>query len=250
MNRDEAKNILLLYRPGTADEGAPQVVEALALAKSDAELAHWLEEHSARQSALRAKFQDIAAPEGLMEQIVSEQRAAERRISRRRNLLVAAVAAVGLVVLASLWFPSRPADDTFAIYKSRMVSGALRGYSMDLVTNNSAAIRSYLTQNQAPDNYVLPGPLQQAEVVGCAVQSWHGAKVSMICFRTGKPLPPGQQTDMWLFVVDRISVKDAPGTALAQLAPENRLITAAWTQDGKLYLLGTAGDEQIIRQYL
>ena len=33
MNRDEAKNILLLYRPGTADAEDPQIAEALALAE-------------------------------------------------------------------------------------------------------------------------------------------------------------------------------------------------------------------------
>lgn len=250
MNRDEAKNILLLYRPGTADDGDPQVVEALALVKTDPELARWFAEHSARQKALRVKFQEITVPEGLKEQIISEQRAAERRSSWRRNSLVVAAVVVGLMVLAVLWFPSRPSDDTFAIYRSRMVSGALRGYSMDLVTNNPSAIRSYLAQKKAPADYVLPAPLKQVELAGCAVQRWHGRKVTMICFRTGKPLPPGQQSDMWLFVVDRASVKELPNVASARVAPVNRLITAAWTQGDKLYLLGTAGDAQMIRQYL
>ena len=35
MNRDEAKTILLLYRPGTADAGDPEISAALALAKQD-----------------------------------------------------------------------------------------------------------------------------------------------------------------------------------------------------------------------
>lgn len=250
MNRDEAKNILSLYRPGTADEDDPQIAEALGLAKSDAELAHWLEEHSARQKALRAKFREIAVPEGLKEQIISEQKAAERRRRWQRSALTAAVALVGLLILSALWIPSRPADDTFAIYRSRMISGALRGYSMDLVTNDATAIRAYLAQKMAPADYVLPAPLQRVAVSGCAVQRWHGAKVSMICFRTGQPLPPGQESDMWLFVVDRASVKALPAMTSPEAAPVNRLITAAWVQGGKLYLLGTSGDEQVIRQYL
>ena len=65
MNRDEAKNFLLLYRPGTADADDPQIAGALALAKRDPELARWLEEHCARQEALRAKFREITVPEGL-----------------------------------------------------------------------------------------------------------------------------------------------------------------------------------------
>lgn len=250
MNRDEAKQILLLYRPGTADDADPQIAGALALARNDPELARWLEEQLARQTAVRAKFQEIPVPAGLKEQIISEQRAAERRTSRRRKTLAAAAALAGMFVLLVWLLPARPTDNTFAIYRSRMISSALRGYAMDLVTNNPAAIRRYLAQRQAPANYDLPLPLQKREVAGCAVQRWQGANVSMICFRTGRPLPPGQQSDLWLFIVDRNSMRDAPGNTATQLAPVNRLMTATWTEGGKLYLLGTAGDEQAIRQYL
>jgi hypothetical protein len=250
MNRDEAKQILLLYRPGTADDGDPQIAGALALARNDPELARWLEEQLARQTAVRAKFQEIPVPAGLKEQIISEQRAAERRTSRRRKTLAAATALAGMFVLLVWLLPARPTDNTFAIYRSRMISSALRGYAMDLATNNPAAIRRYLAQRQAPANYDLPLALQKREVAGCAVQRWQGANVSMICFRTGRPLPPGQQSDLWLFIVDRNSMRDAPGNTATQLAPVNRLMTASWTEGGKLYLLGTAGDEQAIRQYL
>lgn len=250
MNREQAKAILLLYRPGLTDDGDPEVAEALALTKSDPELARWFEEYCARQNALRAKFQEINIPEGLKEQIVSEQKARERRMSWRRNLVVASVVLVGMIALAVFWRPTLPADDTFPIYRSRMARGALRGYPMDLATNSPVAVRAYLAREQAPADYVLPAPLQRAELVGCAVQSWQGAKVSMICFRTGKPLSPGQQSDMWLFVVERASVKEAPDTAIAQLAPVNRLTTAVWTQGDKLYLLGMEGDEQAVRRFL
>ena len=83
MNRDEAKTILLLYRPGTADADDPQIAEALALAKQDPELARWLEEHCARQEALRAKFRQITVPAGLKEQIISEQAARSKPAFRR-----------------------------------------------------------------------------------------------------------------------------------------------------------------------
>jgi len=72
----------------------------------------------------------------------------------------------------------------------------------------------------------------------------------MICFRTGKPLPPGQQADLWLFVADRASMKGAPDAASPQFAKVNQLVTATWSQDGKLYLLATEGDEQVLRKFL
>ena len=250
MNREEAKTILLLYRPETADSGDPQIAEALALAKQDPELARWLDEHCARQNALRTKFRQIEIPAGLKEQIISERAAQEKIIFWQRNFAPAAAVVmaiiIGLIIRAPFWFHSR-ADDTFAIYRSRMVSTALRGYAMDLAANNPAQLRTYLAQNRAPANFILPAALQQVAVTGCAIEHWQGAKVSMICFHDGKPNAPG---DLWLFVIDRASVKNAPANASPQLSKVSQLITATWTQDDKLYLLGTEGDAQTIRRFL
>ncbi|MGA2280501.1 MAG: hypothetical protein ABSG80_09390 [Verrucomicrobiota bacterium] len=253
MNRDEVKTILLLYRPGTTDAGDPEIAAALALAKQDPELTRWLVEHCARQEALRTGFRQITAPAGLKEQIISEQAAQEKIISWRQNaiLAAAAVVVVVLVVLTPLWFQHRGKEETLAIYRSRMAGIALRGpYLMDLATNNPAAIRAYLAQKQAPSDYVLPAPLEKTAVTGCAIEGWQGAKVSMICFRTGKPLPPGQQSDLWLFVIDRFTVKNAPPTGSRQFVQVNKLMIVTWTQGDKLYVLGMEGDEQTLQQYL
>jgi uncharacterized membrane protein YbaN (DUF454 family) len=251
VNLDEAKTILLLYRPGTADANDPQIARALGLAKQDPELTRWLVEHCARQEALRAGFRKITAPAGLKEQIISEQAAQEKIISWRQNAVLAVAAVVvALVVLAPLWFQHRGNEETFAICRSRMAGVALRGYTMDLATNNPAQVRAYLAQNHAPSDYVLPAPLEKTAVTGCAIEGWQGAKVSMICFHTGKPLPPGQQSDLWLFVIDRSTVKNAPPMGSRQFVQVNKLMTVTWTEGDKLYVLGTEGDEQTLRQYL
>jgi hypothetical protein len=251
VNRDEAKNILLLYRHGTADADDPQTAEALALAHRDPELARWLEIHCARQFVLREKFRQIAAPAGLKEQIISEQTALKKTTFRREKFTLAAMAALVLLVAsAAFWFSQRGHDDTLAIYQNRMVGVALRGYAMDLLTNNPEQIRAYLAQNHAPADFVLPAALKQLALTGCAVEGWQGVKVSMICFRTGKPPAPGGQSDLWLFVVDRASVRNPPTGDSPQVVKINRLITATWSQGDKLYLLGTEGDEQTLKQYL
>jgi uncharacterized membrane protein YbaN (DUF454 family) len=251
VNRDEAKTILLLYRPGTADADDPQIAVALDLAKQDPELIGWLVEHCARQKAVRAGFRKITAPAGLKEQIISEQAVHEKMLFwRQRAILTAAAIVVVLVALAPFWFQHRGNEETFAIYRSRMAGVALRGYTMDLATNNPAQVRAYLTQNHAPSDYVLPAPLEKTAVTGCAIEGWQGAKVSMICFHTGKPLPPGQQSDLWLFVIDRSTVKNAPPMGSRQFVRVNKLMTVTWTQGDKLYVLGMEGDEQTLRQYL
>ena len=252
MNRDEAKNILLLYRPDAVDVVDPQVIEALSLVKQDSELAGWFREHCIRQEILRAKFREIQAPAGLKEQIISEQAARENSIVWRRTTALTALAAAVVVLLALAVFRFQPPgnNNTLALYRDRMVGVALRAYAMDLATENPAQIREYLKQHDAPADYVLPVPLEKVATTGCAIASWQGAKVSMICFRTGKPLATGEQSDLWLFVIDRHLVKNAPPAGPPQLTKVNQLITATWTRGDKLYVLGTEGDEQTIRQLL
>ena len=251
MNCAEAKTILLLYRPGTTDASDPEIAAALALARQDPELTRWLVEHCARQEAVWAGFRKITAPAGLKEQIISEQAAHEKMLFwRRRAVLAVAAIVMVLVTLASFWFQPRRNDDTFAVYRSRMVGVALRGYVMDLATNNPAQIQGYLARNQAPADYILPASLAKTAMTGCAIENWQRVKVSMICFRTGKPLPPGEQSDLWLFVIDRATVKDAPPAGSRQFVRVNKLMTATWTQGDKMYVLGVEGDEQTLRQYL
>jgi hypothetical protein len=253
VNLNEAKTWLLIYRPGTADAGDPQVAAALALARTNPELGDWLAAHSAAQAAVRAKFQGITPPAGLREQIISEQAAGGKSVAARRTLLLAVAALVVWGLLAIWWVPRSvppPADNPLAFYQNRMVRLALGGYAMDLTTNDPVPIRAFLAQHHAPADFALPAPLQQAAIIGCAVRDWQGAKVSLVCFRTGRPLARGAQSDLWLFVVDRTAIKNAPGTSAPQVAKVNRLITATWTDGNKLYFLGLDGPEPELRQYL
>jgi hypothetical protein len=252
VNHDEAKNILLLYRHGTTDADDPQIAGALALAERDQELKDWLVKHCARQFVLREHFRRVSAPAGLKEQILSEQAAQEKMIYWRPKFALAAVAAlVLLVTLTPFWFSHRGHDDTLAIYQNQMAGAALRGYAMDLTTNDPVQIRIYLAQNHAPSDFTWPETLkQEASLAGCAVEGWQGVKVSMICFRTANVSVTGGQSNLWLFVVDRAAVRGSPAGTAPQFSKVNRLATATWTQGDKLYLLGTDGDEQALKKYL
>jgi hypothetical protein len=238
-----------------AEVDDPQLAEALALAKSNPELGRWLEAQNTAQEALRAKFHQITPPAGLKEQIISEHAAGRRPVSASpaRRYVVAALCLVLLVGAGAIFWFSRQEpmpDNTLASFQRDMVSQALRGYGMDLTTNDTASIRAFLTRKYAPANFTLPKPMEKAALAGCAVEAWQGAKVSLICFQTGKPLPPGTASDLWLFVVDRAAVKNPPNTSTPQFVKVSRLSTATWTSGDKLYLLGVAGDEQEIQKYL
>ncbi|HUA36955.1 MAG TPA: hypothetical protein VMA35_00990 [Candidatus Sulfopaludibacter sp.] len=254
MNLDDAKNLLLLYRPGTADAADPQMADALTLVTQDAELARWFGEHCARQEALRARFREIPVPAGLKEQIVSEHAALTKMAARRRNVLVGvlAVAAivVSLLVVSRSLVPRATNSNTLASYQNQMIAIATSGYGMAYTTNDLTQIRDFLARHRAPADYTLPPSLEKTAATGCAIENWGNGMVSMICFRTGKPLPPTQPGDLWLFVVDRATVKGAPTTPSPQFIQVSQIITAVWAQGDELYMLGTEGDRQTIQKYL
>jgi len=206
----QAKQVLLAYRPWTDDAQDPEVAQAIALCGQNAELKSWLENHCTAQSTLRDKFRGLTAPEGLQQQILSEYKSHIAPAWKRRPVLVATVAmAVLFLAVTSLWFsiPRQPGQDaSFAAYRNRMVREVVKSYKMDLETNDVAQIHAYLVQHQLPADYVLPKNLDQTQTVGCGALSWQGKPVSMVCYRTGKPLAPGAKSDLFLFVIDR------PGT--------------------------------------
>lgn len=257
MNPDEVRQILLIYRPGTTDADDPDVAQALALAKSDPELARWFEEHCARQNALREKFRQIPVLAGLKEQIISEEAAKMKSASHRQKIVGAVAVAAILMALLTVgirFLPHKavvlPPNNTLASYQNNMMGWALAGYRMNLLTGDPAQIQTFLAKNQAPADYVLPSGLQKTPLSGCAVENWFNAKTSMICFLTGKPLAQNQQSDLWLFVINRSAMIDPPANTAPQIATLDGLMTATWTQDGKVYLLGVAGDESTIKKYL
>jgi len=45
-------------------------------------------------------------------------------------------------------------------------------------------------------------------------------------------------------------VKNAPPMGSRQFVQINKLMTVTWTEGDKLYVLGTEGNEQTLRQYL
>jgi hypothetical protein len=255
MNRDEAKNVLLLYR-FEADAADPQIAAAISFMKSDSELREWFEDHCARQKILREKFRQIPSPEGLVQQIISEQKVmAEKKSRRDKFVAVGAVVAIvaALAVMVMVYLPHRPpqvAYNTLANYQVQMLNTASLGYAMDLATNDLDQIRAYLAKKQCPADYTLPMALEKATATGCTREDFQNAKVSMICFSTGKPLPANHPGDLWLFVTPDSAVKDPPTSATPRLVVVNGVSVATWAQGGNIYVLATPGDEQAVQKYL
>jgi hypothetical protein len=76
MTREQAKDILLLYRPGTRDAEEPEVVEAMAVVLEDTALRRWFEQHCTFQAATRARFREIQVPESLKSALFARRKGA------------------------------------------------------------------------------------------------------------------------------------------------------------------------------
>jgi hypothetical protein len=251
MTTEEAKEILMLYRPATADAFDPAFTEALELADRDPELKRWFAHHCALYTALRSKFKQISVPEGLKEQIIAERRVHSMPIWQKLVLAGGAVAAAALMIFSmdQYWRPHEPHD--FATYRESMTGFAIRGYGMDTNTTDLDAIRLYLAQKNAIADYVLPEDLRKnAAAAGCVATTWQGKNVSMICFRTGRPLAAGRESDLWLFIADPVVAKGTPASSTPILEKGNGISTASWTVGNRTYVLATEGDEQFLRKFL
>ena len=246
MNPQQARTILLLHRPWAGESADDETREALALVGQDAELRQWFEAHNASQLGLREALLSNKPPEAFREQIISEC-LAQKRASSRRQWLAAATALLLAGVAAETWwlFGERaPAEEiSFAAYEQRMIRDALRLYRMDQETDDLVKISSFLKERQSPAAYVLPKSLDGVKATGCLATKWQGRPVSMICFHTGKPLPAGQSSDLFLFVIAQNSLPDSPANSDPKIGKINRLSVARWSAEGNTYLLATEHEE-------
>ncbi|HEX4343454.1 MAG TPA: hypothetical protein VH255_08685 [Verrucomicrobiae bacterium] len=239
----------MLYRAGTADADEPEFVDALRFVQQDESLRQWLSDQSTVREIIRVRFKQIPVPEGFKEQIISERPWKTLVVSRHEIFALAAFVGVAVLMgFALLWSRPQPPKNQLVAFEHRMVSTALRAYGMDLATNDLNQIRAYLALHHAHADYTLPAGLAKATAIGCVVSKWNGNSVTMICFKTGGPMSPGQGSDLWLFVMDQNALSNVPGST-PEISKVNEVTTASWSGEGKIYLLAVDGDENTLRNY-
>lgn len=241
-----AKEILLRYRPGTADAGDPEVAEALDQAQRDPELGRWFAQHQAFHSTMCDRFRQLPVPAGLKEDILARYRRVVIPVWWRQPAFrtLAVAAAIVLFVGVAL-FRSQPREDrSFAAFQSRVVRNAQRGYVMEITSTNLNEIRQYLAAQGAQADYALSAPLEKLPGDGGAVVRWNNKRVSMVCFDLGN------HNDLYLFVASRADLPDAPATSEPQFTKIGNLTAASWSAGEKTYVLAGRGDEQFVRSYL
>ncbi len=241
MNTAEAKRILMLHRPGIDED--PEYREALSLVEKDLELGIWYLGHCATQTALRKKFRSIPVPEGLRERILAGQKIVHPPFWRRQGTWLAAAACfLVLAMTVALLKPPRKAD-RFADFRARVVRGAIREYRMDLESADAAKVREHMRRNGAPSDYTLTAGLEKLALRGGGLLRWRGNPVSMVCFERAN------REMVFLFVMDVAVLDDAPAEP-AWWSPVKDFSTVSWQKNGRVYVLGTTGEQGEVKKLL
>ena len=241
MNSAEAKRILVACPPGREDLSDAEIAAALQQVRRDPELQQWWERQREFHRAMQDSFRKSPVPAALRSRIAARTNIIRPAWWRRPAVWAAAAAIVFLVSLTVLWQRSSP-EASFQTFRSRMVGTVLRQYAM-VEIRDMAQIRQYLATNNAPSDYVLPSRLAELPAMGAGVLSWQGERASMVC------LDSGAQGTLFLFIVDKTSVKRPPRDR-PEFAQVNRLATMSWTQDGKAYVLAGHGGRDWLQQFL
>ena len=247
MTSIEAREILLLYRPGAADAADPQMAEALALARQDPELGRWFEQHRAFQKAMRAGFRQIEVPAHLKTSLLIQKPAQRTFVTPqfwwRRPVWLSAAAAVLLMLgLAGAWLRPR-SPDRFANFQSRMVGAAQLQYRMDLETNDMQQVRQFMASRGAPADYDMTRGLERLQLTGGGRLTWRSNPVTMVCFDRG------DKQMLFLFVMKRSAVKDPPPET-PQLAKVRQMLAASWTHGDNSYVLAGPEEADFLKKYL
>jgi uncharacterized membrane protein YbaN (DUF454 family) len=248
VNVQDAKKILLRWRPGHGDLRDPEVSEALELARHEPALQQWLDKQRSFQRAVEQSFREVPVPPDLRRQLL-----AQRRISRPHAFWqrpVTWAAAAGLVLFLSLlsqWMKP-PRVNSFDVFRDRTVRNAQRTYpAMGIVTNDAQAIRRWLASKNAPSDYVLPKGLEALPLIGAGSDSWQGKGVSMVCLDSASP-----EGTLFLFILDARSVRNPPPemSSSPEFVRVFQMMTASWTSRGKVYLLAGHGGMEALHRFL
>jgi uncharacterized membrane protein YbaN (DUF454 family) len=243
MTREQAKAVLLGYRPGQPGEPDAEMRTALTLAHTDTELASWLAEHLRFQAAVQTRLRSLPVPAGLKDRLLSERKVV-RHVNWRtsQTTWLAAAACVALLAVAAFWLRA-PAPNGFENFQSRMVSTALRQYRMDVETNDMATVRGLMASRGAPADYEVTPGLQKLTLTGGGVLTWRSRPVAMVCFNRG------DDQMLYLFVTEQRAMPNPPGER-PEVGRVRDLVTVSWSRGGKIYVLAGPEEGDFSRKYL
>ncbi|MBN2506617.1 MAG: hypothetical protein JXQ71_07980 [Verrucomicrobia bacterium] len=273
MNREDAKAILAMYRPGGRDAADPQFAEALALARADAELGAWFARQRAFDTAMSAGVKSMPVPEGLETVLLAHARGlatpvpgwGERLREAIDRLLHTSILPNERFLNAPWWrrWPVRLAAMAIVLGLAAIpvfVHHATSRTSADLLadiveagwdvrchtqfqTRDLIAARQWLAAQGCESRFLLPrGLTRQATLNGVRVLEWRGRKVAFLCFLNGP-----QHLHFW--VADAAILPEAPSKNQLLITDCHGWTTFSWVQDDKIHIFTGLRMQEFIRRF-
>lgn len=247
MNREEARLELdaTTLRPQDASP------EAREMARSDAELAAWLEKRTAFDESVAHAFQGLSAPAAFKADLLHSmaQQAAAPVASRRGRSVVWGVASSLIAAAACVavgWTLLWPSSSAMAAWEAQSLSAVAKvEYGMarlDEHASNYEAVRALLSRQEQPCPNAVPSSLQQLRTYGCKRISVEGRPATLICFQ----LAPGKEAH--LVVMSKEGLCDCPADDKPCFKAAKNWRYASWSHNGQAFLLATTADEALLKQ--
>ncbi len=246
MNSKEARRILHAYRPGQEESCGADFDEALLTASEDPELAGWLDREIASDAEIRTKLEGVPVPADLRQRIVAPASLSPPPRGWRRHVLATAAAAVLLAAIgAAVLQTRRPALAPWQADSLATLSAVLSGAApLDVQSPDSAELRRWLKEKDAPDPAALPASLDTASTVGCKRITVEGRPVSIICFHASA-------TQLaHLVTVDERALPNPPPERKPRYVKKGEWSTASWSAGGQSFMLAMKAPEPELRALL
>jgi hypothetical protein len=246
MTRDEAKFLLQAMRPDGSDTSDPVFAEAMDLVQTDPELAAWWEAQQNFDRGIAVKIEEIPTPLSLRDGILGEHKIVSLPQQSYLSAWFAMAAALVLVgVILNLLFtgPSTSTPMPSDVYTASVlpILGDDKP-ALGMTSSNHEQVQAWLKERDAPTGN-FPANLAALPSVGCQTFEVRGHTVSLICFA----LSGGGLAH--LFIVNEGALIDPPGN-LPEYGQAGGWSTAAWSQDGKSYVLATRAGPEALRALL
>lgn len=270
MEHQEAKHILELYRPGSAEDALdPLITEALVQLETDPELKAWFREQQALDARIGELYNAIEPPADLKTSILAGMRAhaLQAEVGERgavefesgagsmsqawwRKPWVGVAAAVALLFvmfavprdnaphpLATTNGPVLQAGVPDMIqFLARELSNSGERGGFEMASGQPEDLQAYLAGGGFPSPSKLPRALEGNASLGCLTLDYNGTQMSMICFQYDQ-------------VVHLITVRksDCPRSFQPQeptFYELNNQAFKAWTDGDLVYILSTKGSKE------
>ena len=230
MKSQEAKRLLEIYRPGSADEADPRFGEALAQAGRDPELARWFEDLRRFDRQLADSLKTVSAPTDLKDAILASRKVVRPAFWQNWRAQAAAAAAItALAIAGGEMAMNRPSQ--FPEFRSELIQQAWDGQShLDFESSDVIRVRQWLAGQNASAEFVVPDALRDARIVGCRIVEADGHRVPMLCLADGIK-------HMHLFVLDGVQLAKLPSEDSPDFEKCGGWKTVSWQHEEKTYVL-------------